>query len=212
VILNRAKNNPMGSAAIIAKKANLPMITIVEHQPSWSAEYAAIAGRLRAPLGESALRIDHIGSTAVPKLCAKDVIDIQVCVAVLEDGIVKALQQAGFVFRPDITGDHIPPSQSSNASDWDKHYFNAPAGEPRAHIHVRVHGKPNARYPLLFRDYLIAHPHMAAAYGELKRRLAASLIDEGAYADVKDPAVDLIYFAAEEWAEQTSWIAQQDLP
>jgi GrpB-like predicted nucleotidyltransferase (UPF0157 family) len=205
VILNRAKNDPMKSAAIIAKKANLPMITIVEHQPPWSAEYAAISTRLRAALGESALRIDHIGSTAVPNLCAKDVIDIQVCVAVLDEGIVKALQQAGFVFRPDITRDHIPPGQSSNPTDWEKRYFNAPAGERRAHIHVRVHRKPNARYPLLFRDYLIARPHMAAAYGELKRRLAASLIDEGAYADVKDPAVDLIYVAAEEWAGRTGW-------
>jgi GrpB-like predicted nucleotidyltransferase (UPF0157 family) len=208
VILNRAKNNPMASAAIIAKTANLPMITIVEHQPSWSAEYAAISSRLRAALGESALRIDHIGSTAVPKLCAKDVIDIQVCVATLNDEIVKTLQQANFVFRPDISSDHIPAGQSSNPSDWEKRYFNAPVGERRAHIHVRVHGKPNARYPLLFRDYLIAHPHMVAAYGELKRRLAASLIDEGAYAEVKDPAVDLIYFAAQAWAGRTGWDSQ----
>jgi GrpB-like predicted nucleotidyltransferase (UPF0157 family) len=198
----------MASAAIIAKTANLPMITIVEHQPSWSAEYAAISSRLRVALGESALRIDHIGSTAVPKLCAKDVIDIQVCVATLNDEIVKSLQPAGFVFRPDISSDHIPAGQSSNPTDWEKRYFNAPPSERRAHIHVRVHGKPNTRYPLLFRDYLIAYPHMVTAYGELKRRLAASLIDEGAYADVKDPAVDFIYFAAEEWAGRTGWSSQ----
>jgi GrpB-like predicted nucleotidyltransferase (UPF0157 family) len=198
----------MKSAAIIAKKAKLPMIIIVEHQPSWSAEYAGIASRLRAVLGERVLRIDHIGSTAVPNLCAKDVLDIQVCVAALDDAMVETLQRAGFVFRPDISSDHIPPGQSTNATDWEKHYFNAPAGERRAHIHVRVQGKPNARYPLLFRDYLITHLPMTAAYGELKRKLAASLVDEGAYADVKDPAVDLIYFAAEEWAGRTAWSNQ----
>jgi len=58
---------------------------------------------------------------------------------------------------------------------------------------------------LLFRDYLVAHPPAAAAYGQLKQRLAASLRNEDDYADVKDPAVDLIYFAAEVWASQTRW-------
>jgi GrpB-like predicted nucleotidyltransferase (UPF0157 family) len=178
------------------------MIDIAEYKPLWPTEYKSLSDRLRAALGTKALRIDHIGSTAVPRLCAKDVIDIQVSVAALDQSITKSLQEARFIFRPDIKYDHIPPGQSSETASWEKLYFNAPADERRAHIHVRVQGSPNARYPLLFRDYLIAHPHMAAAYGELKRRLAVSLIDEGAYADVKDPAVDLIYFAAEAWAER----------
>lgn len=80
-----------------------------------------------------------------------------------------------------------------------------PSGQRRINVHVREAGRPNQRYALLFRDYLIAHPRAAAAYGELKQRLAASLISEDAYADVKDPAVDLIYFAAEEWASHSQW-------
>jgi GrpB-like predicted nucleotidyltransferase (UPF0157 family) len=183
------------------------MIAIVEHDPNWAAEFAVVAERLHAALGETALQISHIGSTAVPNLCAKDVIDVQVSVAALDEAIVKNLQRAGFVFRPDITSDHIPPGQSTRLTDWEKRYFNAPAGERRMNLHIRVLGKANQRYPLLFRDYLIAHPHMASAYGELKRRLAASLVDEGAYAEVKDPAVDLIYFAAEEWATRIKWTA-----
>jgi len=58
---------------------------------------------------------------------------------------------------------------------------------------------------LLFRDYLRAHPATAAAYAELKRRLAAGLADPASYPDVKDPAVDLIYLAAEEWAAAAGW-------
>ncbi len=68
--------------------------------------------------------------------------------------------------------------------------------------------KPNQRYALLFRDYLASHPWVAAAYGELKVRLAASLASEDDDPDVKDPAVDLIYFAAEEWASGCQWQPQ----
>ena len=72
-------------------------------------------------------------------------------------------------------------------------------------LHIRVAGRPNQRYPLLFRDYLRAHPESAAAYAALKRALAALGIDRGVYADVKDPACDLIFVAAEDWAAQTGW-------
>jgi GrpB-like predicted nucleotidyltransferase (UPF0157 family) len=70
---------------------------------------------------------------------------------------------------------------------------------------VRVQGRPNQRYALLFRDYLRLHPASAGAYAELKRRLAQHLADPQTYPDVKDPAVDLIYFAAEAWAAATGW-------
>lgn len=63
----------------------------------------------------------------------------------------------------------------------------------------------NQRYPLLFRDYLRGHPATAEAYAELKRRLAVSLADPKQYPEVKDPAVDLIYLAAEDWAGRTGW-------
>jgi GrpB-like predicted nucleotidyltransferase (UPF0157 family) len=68
-----------------------------------------------------------------------------------------------------------------------------------------VQGRANQRYALLFRDYLRAHPATAAAYAELKRRLAQHLADPQTYPEVKDPAVDLIYFAAEDWAVATHW-------
>ena len=73
------------------------------------------------------------------------------------------------------------------------------------HLHVRALGQPNQRYPLLFRDYLRAHPATAEAYAELKRRLAEHMPDTMTYADVKDPAVDLIALAAEDWAAAEGW-------
>jgi GrpB-like predicted nucleotidyltransferase (UPF0157 family) len=166
------------------------MIDIVAHQSAWHGEFQ---------------RIDHIGSTAVPGLCAKDVIDIQLTVAALEPGFGQQLSALGFNRSPDIHGDHVPPGCDGSAGNWAKFFFTQPDGERRINLHVREAGRPNQRYALLFRDYLVAHPQTAAAYGELKRRLAAGLADEETYPEVKDPAVDLIYFAAEAWAARTGW-------
>jgi GrpB-like predicted nucleotidyltransferase (UPF0157 family) len=90
-------------------------------------------------------------------------------------------------------------------TDWEKWQFEPPTGQRRTHTHVRLVGRPNQRYPLLFRDYLRAHPATAESYAELKRRLAQGLADSLTYPEVKDPAVDLIYLAAEEWAAATHW-------
>jgi GrpB-like predicted nucleotidyltransferase (UPF0157 family) len=181
------------------------MIHVVPHRPGWSVEFQAIAAVLRAGIGDMALRVDHIGSTSVPQLCAKDVIDLQVTVAKLEGSIAEKLRHLGFVQRLEIGGDHVPPGYAGPERDWAKLFFVQPNGQRRINVHVRQSGRPNQRYPLLFRDYLVAHPTAALAYGELKRRLAASLDNEDAYADVKDPAVDLIYFAAEAWASHSHW-------
>ena len=118
---------------------------------------------------------------------------------------MQALQSAGFRPESGITCDHAPPGPNDSASDWRKLFLVEPVGERRANVHVRRAGSANERYALLFRDYLRAHPLVALAYAELKRRLRASLADVANYADVKDPAVDLIYLAAEQWASATSW-------
>jgi GrpB-like predicted nucleotidyltransferase (UPF0157 family) len=162
-----------------------------------------MAKKVRAALGPAALRIDHIGSTAVPGLPAKNVIDIQVAVADLN--VADALAAAGFRAFAEALYDHRPPRDESADSQWSKRLFVEPADERRANVHVRVVGNANQRYALLFRDYLRTHPATAEAYAELKRRLAAHMHDTDTYAEVKDPAVDLIALAAEEWAAATGW-------
>jgi len=162
-----------------------------------------MAKRLREVLGPAAVRIDHIGSTAVPGLAAKNVIDIQVSVAALD--AADALAGAGFRPFAEILADHRPPGDESPDAQWAKRFFSEPIDERRANIHVRVDGSANQRYALLFRDYLRAHPATAEAYAELKRRLAEHMPDTMTYADVKDPAVDLIALAAEDWAAAEGW-------
>jgi len=138
----------------------------------------------------------------VPGLAAKDRIDIQVTVASLDDA--NPLGAAGYEDFA-ICADHRPPHAGGPDEDWAKRFFNPPSTERRANIHVRVDGRANQRYALLFRDYLRTRPAAAEAYAELKRGLAAELRRVGVYADVKDPACDLIIVAAEDWAEATGW-------
>ena len=180
-------------------------VEIFPYQTSWPAEFRQIATIIRQALGALALRIDHIGSTSVPGMAAKDVIDLQITVAALDDQVISAMVALGYTHPDGIWKDHCPPTMGELESDWAKLFFHAPPGQRRTHIHVRVAGRPNQRYPLLFRDYLRTHAATAAAYAELKRRLAIHLADAEMYPAVKDPAVDLIYFAAEEWAVATQW-------
>jgi GrpB-like predicted nucleotidyltransferase (UPF0157 family) len=179
-------------------------VVIVEPKASWPAEFGTIATSVRDAVGPLARRIDHIGSTAVPGLPAKDVIDVQLTVGALDrERLAPPLVRAGFV-EQSIGTDHRPPGATGPDDDWRKLFFQAGSGRP-VNLHVRVAGRPNQRYALLFRDYLRAHPESAAAYATLKRALAALGIDRGAYADVKDAACDLIFIAAEDWAAQTGW-------
>jgi GrpB-like predicted nucleotidyltransferase (UPF0157 family) len=181
------------------------MIEVVPYRPQWSLEFTALAGDLRRVLGDAALRIDHIGSTAVTGLCAKDVIDVQVTVKSLEPSIAQRLIAARYVAPPGVWQDHSPADEPAASGAWAKLLFRESVGERRANIHIRTKGSPNQRYALLFRDFLRSHGATAIAYGQLKMRLASTLARDDDYPDVKDPATDLIYFAARDWARHSRW-------
>ena len=181
-------------------------IVIQPYSTQWPSEYESVMGLLREALGEVAVRIDHIGSTSVPGLAAKDIIDVQVSVLDLADRrLVPAFEQLGAT-ATDITSDHVPPSGQSEPSAWEKRYFRPPASWRPTHIHVREIGRANTRYALLFRDYLRHSTAAAATYAQIKvalSRLHPNDVD--AYYAVKDPVCDLIMDAAERWADATGW-------
>ena len=194
----------------------MPQIEIVDYQPRWPGEFAAAAARLSAAFGPLALAIHHIGSTSVPGLAAKDVIDLQVSVESLDPGepIEAAIVAAGYAWRPDPLNDHVPIGANPDPSLWRKRYGGAgsallpvvPGGGRRTHIHIRQLGLPNHRYALLFRDYLRASGPARENYALLKRELARLHPDDvNAYYAVKDPVCDLILDAAERWAAATAW-------
>jgi GrpB-like predicted nucleotidyltransferase (UPF0157 family) len=183
-------------------------IEIVPYDDWWPQEFRVIGGAIRDAMGDLALRIDHIGSTSVPGLAAKDVIDVQVTVRELDGPAVAAtLVPIGYTPWIGIAKDHVPPGCDGDAADeWRKLYFHAPEGQRRTHLHVRQAGRANQRYALLFRDYLRASPQTAEAYRRIKEALARlHPEDQEAYYDVKDPVCDLIMDAAERWATTTGY-------
>lgn len=182
------------------------MITIDEYHPDWPEEFEQMRAALQDALGELVLRIDHIGSTAVPGLGAKDVIDVQVTVRELSAQLKDRLAQAGYEHREGITHDHLPLGAEGDPGSWAKWVFVQPPGQRRANIHLRIDGHPNQRYPLLFRDYLRAHPNSARSIERIKRELARRFPDDlEAYYEIKDPVYDLIWEAAKEWSQTTGW-------
>lgn len=184
------------------------LIEIEPYNPRWPDEFRAIGGQLRAALGELALRVDHIGSTSVPGLSAKDVIDIQVTVAALDaEALAQALAPLGYTLKPDITGDHLPPGREEDApEEWRKLYFSPPQGQRRTHLHVRQAGRANQRFALLCRDFLRVDPQACGGYERVKLALARLHPDDvEAYYDVKDPIFDIILAGAEHWASATGY-------
>lgn len=141
------------------------------------------------------MRIDHIGSTAVPGLAAKPIVDIQISVAALEpvDPYRGPLEACEYVYRPDNT-------------ERTKRYFREPAGAPRTHIHVRKLGSFSQQFPLLLRDYLRTHPEELAPYESLKRSLAEQYPDNrAAYTDAKLPWFWQTIRRADTWSQSIGW-------
>lgn len=170
-------------------------VVICDYDAAWPLEFRAIGDRLRSALGDVALRIDHIGSTSIPGLAAKPIIDIQVSVERLEpmtDYLVP-LESLGLTWRKDN------PEKT-------KRYFRETPGTRRTHIHVRKLGSWHQQYPLLFRDYLRVHTADQLLYATTKRGLAAKFPnDRHAYTDAKDAIFWEIIRRADAWAWQAGW-------
>jgi GrpB-like predicted nucleotidyltransferase (UPF0157 family) len=170
-------------------------IEIVDYNPAWPVLFGELGQTLRAALGAVALRIDHIGSTAVPGLAAKPVIDVQISVAAFEpiEAFRDPLEQLGYAYRPDN------PERT-------KRYFREAPGSRRTHLHVRRAGSFSQQIPLLLRDYLRTHPHAAAEFATVKRRLAGQFPFDGAgYTEAKASYVWEIMRRADEWAQLQGW-------
>ena len=173
---------------------------LVPYRPAWSDDARRIIKRIEMACGAKALRFDHIGSTAVRGLDAKDVIDIQVTVASLDvaDDIDSALEHVGFPRIEHITAD---TPHTADSSLWRKRiHCAADPGRP-ANIHLRVDGSPAQQFALLFRDWLAANPGVQQDYLAAKRR-ALSAPD---YAEAKEPWFADAYERAWEWAKTTGW-------
>lgn len=185
--------------------------------PTWPAQARRIIARIEAACGSKALRVDHIGSTAVPALDAKDAIDIQVTVESLAvaDELAQALLPMGYPRIDNTVGDIVKPEARSTVESYDhsddavlwhkRIHGSADPGRP-TYLHLRVDGWPNQQFALLFVDWLKANPDEQASYLAAKRQIAAQEHPTSAsYADAKEPWFAEGYRRAWQWADAVNW-------
>lgn len=191
--------------------------TLVPYDESWPLAASRLIGRITlalkaAALGDRAFAVEHIGSTSVPGLSAKDVIDVQVGVRRLTDAdvpeFVKALADKGF---PRSGGgennwdDALP--WIDDVTLWQKRFHGSADPGRIVHVHVREIDGPGWRYALLFRDWLRAEVEERAAYAELKARLARTAATTTEYVEAKGPWIVEALARADQWARHTGWSA-----
>ena len=156
-------------------------VVIADYDPEWPVLFDAERRRLEEGLGDVAVRVEHVGSTAVPGLAAKPVIDIQVSVRSFEpfDAYARPLADLGYLFR---TSDDDDPAH--------RFFKLEQNGVRRFHIHVCEAGGEWERRHLAFREHLRRDTVAAREYEAVKRALAARFPhDSLAYADAKTPYI-----------------------
>ena len=142
-------------------------IIIEDYDPRWPEQFAALHSKLDKILGPLAARIEHVGSTAVPGLAAKPIIDLDVLLHKAADlpQVIRALATIGYEHRGDLG---VPGREA----------FYAPQGEMAHHLYICAPDSPEFSRHIAFRDYLCAHSPDAAAYSRLKRTLAVQFADD----------------------------------
>ncbi|MFJ7215681.1 dephospho-CoA kinase [Amycolatopsis sp. NPDC098790] len=179
---------------------------IAEYDLTWPAQAERVLARVRAAAGELARRADHIGSTAVPGLPAKDVLDLQLTVSTLDDAdtLADLLSDAGF---PRLADDWYDDALDGTGT-WPKRLHVGADPKRAVNLHVRSEETPAWRLALLFRDYMRANPEERDDYRDVKLRLADAHAEDGnvaAYADEKQEFVNGVFARAEKWAATTGW-------
>ncbi|WP_342722590.1 GrpB family protein [Bradyrhizobium sp. B097] len=171
-------------------------IVVSDYDPNWPALFAQERTRIEQALGAFALAIEHVGSTAVPGLPSKPIIDLLVGVRSLEAAgqrCIERLEALGYIYMPDYAS-WIP---------GELFFRKGPPGPWTHHLHMMEPSHPRWEARLVFRDYLRAHGEVARAYAEIKRALAASSKDDiEAYRTGKDAFVQET--TAKAWAWRTA--------
>ncbi len=158
-------------------------IVVSNYNPAWSAAFEQERTSLHTALGHLVLTIEHIGSTAVPGLAAKPIIDLQLsvrCLAEARSRCIGPLQALGYAYMPQYEA-------------WllgELFFRKGLSGPWTHHLHILQGDDPRWEDRLLFRDHLRNHPKVARAYAQLKRDLAAEFDDDiSGYRNAKDAFV-----------------------
>ena len=171
-------------------------IEVVQYDVAWTVAFKLEAVALSRVFGDSLVGIHHIGSTSIPDLLAKPIIDILVVLNETQtiDRFSSAMQQLGYRVRGECLDAEVPGTPG-------RFYFSKETdGVHTHHVHVCAVGHPEVADKVAFRDYLRSHPDRAAVYGSLKRRLARDhRHDNIAYMRGKDEFIKSVLIEAHRW-------------
>jgi dephospho-CoA kinase len=185
-------------------RSRLSHPTLSPSDPTWPAQADRLLARIGHAVGDAAVSLDHIGSTAVPGLLAKDVVDLQVGVESLaaadDPSFVTAMGAAGFVREE---GDWY--DNGKDGTRWPKRFHGSCDPGRVAHVHVREAGSRGWAWALMFRDWLRAEPDECAGYASMKTQLATSVASVTEYAEAKEPWFEDADVRARAWAQRTGW-------
>jgi GrpB-like predicted nucleotidyltransferase (UPF0157 family) len=165
-------------------------VIVLDYDSSWVESFWALRGQIADALGDLAAAIEHVGSTAVPGLAAKPIIDIDVLLAseLALPMAIERLVSRGYVYQGNLG---IPEREA----------FAALVNDPPHHLYVCPPHSAELRRHIAFRDYLRAHAVEARAYGDLKHALAQRFRDDrSAYMAGKDALVRELLRRAMAWS------------
>jgi len=190
------------------RRPDVPVL--VSHDPAWAGQTDRLGARIawlcREHPRAGELSVAHIGSTAIPGVRAKAVLDLQLAVPSLAvaDELEPALSSGGFV-RIVGVGQDNPKPVDPDPAHWHKRFYGGCDPGQLVHLHVRATGSAGWRYALLMRDWLRADPAAAADYQAHKLYLAAVNASTDDYAAAKEPWFDKALPLAHSWAVRTGW-------
>ncbi len=176
---------------------NKQTITLSTHQQNWVKNFNLIAELIKTQCGNTILAIEHIGSTAIKKIKAKDIIDMQCGINSFSaiPQIKAKLEPLGFTLLDHIKQDHVPFHDHDYFEPaWEKRFFRGEYQGIECHLHMRIYESKNWHYAIDFRDYLNDNPKVAIAYEQIKERLQQANVSRDEYCLIKDPVFDLIYY------------------
>lgn len=189
-------------------RASAPDVaTLAPYDETWPTQAARLAARVARAAGSRERGVEHIGSTAVPGLAAKDVIDLQLGVESLADAdaVTQALGAAGFPRVPGVGEDNVHAAVDPEPGRWVKRFHGGADPGRLVHLHVREMGGPGWRTALLMRDWWRADAGERAGYEDEKRRLAGLGLSPADYAAAKEPWLADAVARALAWAARTAW-------
>lgn len=161
-------------------------IEIEDYDPRWPKVFADLRDQISSALGGLAQRIEHVGSTSVPGLAAKPIIDLIVVINMRDDldAVIRNLETIGYHHKGDLG---LPGREA----------FTTAPEAPAHHLYVCAEGNLQLARQLLFRNFLRTHPATAAAYAKLKRSLAQKYrSDRSGYTDAKSSFIEQVLSAA----------------